>query len=91
MTLTNSQSLVQVSIIQNHMVEIDSKGFRAILTPVVINIHTQVLLKRNPGFPIFLLGLPNPVSTTLSSRKTLILRRHKISFPIEVKPEVGFD
>lgn len=53
------------------MVETESKGFHAILTPVVINMYTQVLLKRNPGFPIFLLlGLPNFVSTTLSSRKT---------------------
>ena len=62
---------MQVSVIQNHMVETESKGFHAILTPVVINMYTQVLLKRNPGFPIFLLlGLPNFVSTTLSSRKT---------------------
>ena len=33
-SLTNSQSLVQVSVIQNHMVETESKGFHAILTPV---------------------------------------------------------
>lgn len=62
---------MQVSVIQNHMVETENKGFHAILTPVVINMYTQVLLRRNPGFPIFLLlGLPNFVSTTLSSRKT---------------------
>lgn len=62
------------------------------LTPVVTDTYAQVLLKRNPRFPIFLLlGLANPVSTTLSSRKTLILRRHKITFPIKVKPEVGLN
>jgi len=74
------------------MVETDSKGFRAILTPVVINIDTQVVLKRESHFPIFLLlGFPNPIPTILSSRKTLILRRQKITSPIKVKPEVGFN
>lgn len=35
------------------MIEIDSKGFCALVTPVVINEYTQVLLKRDPHFSIF--------------------------------------
>lgn len=80
-----------VSIIQNHVVETDSKGFCAILIPVVINIYTQVTsVKESPFSHFSSPRLTNPVSTTLSSRKTLVLRRPKITFPIKVKPEVGF-
>lgn len=66
------------------MVGTDSKGFRAILTPCGYQyIHTGST-KKESHFPIFLLlGLPNPVPTILSSRKTLILRRQKITSPIK--------
>lgn len=54
-----------------------SHGLRLIIKdsmpcdPVVINIYTQKLLKRNPCFLIFVfLGIPNPASFTLSSRNT---------------------
>jgi hypothetical protein len=69
------------------MVETVSRG----LTPWYLTDTHRNLSIWNPCFPLFLLlDLPNPVSTTLSRKKPLMLRRHKITFPIKVKPEAGF-
>lgn len=82
---------MQVSVIQNHMVQIVSKVVCGILTPAAPNRYTQVLLNRIPCFPLFLfLDLSNLVSMTLSSEKISNAQETKVTFPVIVEPAVGF-